>query len=277
MIWCGSTEIFLEPTAVHQSHRGLREGPREERPRHRAFADLRLRRAQGRRALRQRRAEPHRRHSGDDRALEEERRADLRQGLQDRPDVHEDRARAGLQGAHARRQRLVLHQHPRQPRRRSARRSAVVQDQGRVEARLARIHLPARALSRSLQATSTTRFASTTTRRAATKKKPGTTSTSSAGSAIPCRSRSTSSAATRFWPRPSRSTWCCSSTWPSARRSCAPSAFRSGSASTSSRRRRAEGLYPEHDLFIQSMKLKNTLRHIMGADLITHLGLEYYD
>jgi myo-inositol-1-phosphate synthase len=38
-----------------------------------------------------------------------------------------------------------------------------------------------------------------------------------------------------------------------------------------------EGLYPEHDLFIQSMKLKNTLRHIMGEPLITHLGLEYYD
>jgi len=39
----------------------------------------------------------------------------------------------------------------------------------------------------------------------------------------------------------------------------------------------AEGLYPEHDLFIQSMKLKNTLRHIQGEGLITHLGLEYYD
>jgi myo-inositol-1-phosphate synthase len=39
----------------------------------------------------------------------------------------------------------------------------------------------------------------------------------------------------------------------------------------------AEGLYPEHDLFIQSMKLKNTLRHIQGEELITHLGLEYYD
>ena len=39
----------------------------------------------------------------------------------------------------------------------------------------------------------------------------------------------------------------------------------------------AAGLYPEHDLFIQSMKLKNTLRHIMGENLITHLGLEYYD
>jgi myo-inositol-1-phosphate synthase len=38
----------------------------------------------------------------------------------------------------------------------------------------------------------------------------------------------------------------------------------------------APGLYPEHDLFIQSMKLKNTLRHIMGEDLITHLGLDYY-
>ncbi|HEX4605779.1 MAG TPA: inositol-3-phosphate synthase, partial [Candidatus Angelobacter sp.] len=36
-------------------------------------------------------------------------------------------------------------------------------------------------------------------------------------------------------------------------------------------------LYPEHDLFIQSMKLKNTLRHLRGEELITHLGLEYYD
>ena len=39
----------------------------------------------------------------------------------------------------------------------------------------------------------------------------------------------------------------------------------------------APGLYPEHDLFIQSMKLKNTLRHLKGEDLITHLGIEYYD
>ena len=39
----------------------------------------------------------------------------------------------------------------------------------------------------------------------------------------------------------------------------------------------APGLYPEHDLFIQLMKLKNTLRHMRGETLITHLGLEYYD
>ncbi len=39
----------------------------------------------------------------------------------------------------------------------------------------------------------------------------------------------------------------------------------------------APNLYPEHDIFIQLMKLKNTLRHLRGEELITHLGLEYYD
>jgi myo-inositol-1-phosphate synthase len=39
----------------------------------------------------------------------------------------------------------------------------------------------------------------------------------------------------------------------------------------------APGLYPEHDIFIQLIKLKNTLRWMRGEDLITHLGLEYYD
>ena len=38
-----------------------------------------------------------------------------------------------------------------------------------------------------------------------------------------------------------------------------------------------EGLYPQHDLFIQLSKLKNTLRHMQGEDLITHLGLDYYE
>ena len=39
----------------------------------------------------------------------------------------------------------------------------------------------------------------------------------------------------------------------------------------------AKDIYPEHDLFIQLMKLKNTLRYLRGEELITHLGLEYYD
>lgn len=39
----------------------------------------------------------------------------------------------------------------------------------------------------------------------------------------------------------------------------------------------APGLYPEHDLFIQLKKLKNTLRYMMGEELITHLGRDYYE
>jgi myo-inositol-1-phosphate synthase len=39
----------------------------------------------------------------------------------------------------------------------------------------------------------------------------------------------------------------------------------------------APAVYPEHDLFIQLMKLKNTLRYMKGEELITHLGREYYD
>jgi myo-inositol-1-phosphate synthase len=39
----------------------------------------------------------------------------------------------------------------------------------------------------------------------------------------------------------------------------------------------APELYPEHDIFIQHMKLKNTLRHLMGEEQITHLGREYYE
>src|SRR5438046_3367581 len=39
----------------------------------------------------------------------------------------------------------------------------------------------------------------------------------------------------------------------------------------------APGLSPEHDLLLQYMQLKNTLRHVKGEELITHLGLEYYD
>ena len=39
----------------------------------------------------------------------------------------------------------------------------------------------------------------------------------------------------------------------------------------------APGLKPQHDLFRQLMKLENTLRYLRGEDLITHLGLDYYE
>ena len=37
------------------------------------------------------------------------------------------------------------------------------------------------------------------------------------------------------------------------------------------------GLYTQHDLFVQLEKLRNTLRHLKGEELITHLGLDYYE
>ena len=78
----------------------------------------------------------------------------------------------------------------------------------------------------------TTKCASTTIRRAGTTKKAGTTLIFLGGSAIRCRSKWTSFAATQFLRRPSCSTWFCSSTWRNAR-GCAES--RNGSAFTSSR------------------------------------------
>ncbi len=85
------------------------------------------------------------------------------------------------------------------------------------QARRARVHPAAAAVSRSSTARCTTRCGSTTIRPAATTRKAGTTSTSSGGWATRCRSRSISSAATPFSPRRWCSTWPCSSTWRSAR------------------------------------------------------------
>ena len=120
----------------------------------------------------------------------------------------------------------------------------------------------------------TTSSESTTIRLEVTTRKVGTTSTSSAGSVTRCRSRSTSCAVIRSWRRRSFSIWLSSSISPSARACVGVQewlSFYFKSPMT------APGLYPEHDLFIQLMKLKNTLRHLKGEELITHLGLEYYD
>jgi myo-inositol-1-phosphate synthase len=70
--------------------------------------------------------------------------------------------------------------------------------------------------TRTCTATSTTRCGSTTIRRAVITRRVGTTSTSSDGSAIRCRSRSTSSAAIRSWRRRSYWIWRCFSIWRSA-------------------------------------------------------------
>ena len=66
LVWCGSTEIFLTETPAHQYARGVREGPRGERPVDSVEHDLRVRGDQRGSPLRQRGAEPERRHSGAD-------------------------------------------------------------------------------------------------------------------------------------------------------------------------------------------------------------------
>jgi hypothetical protein len=89
-----------------------------------------------------------------------------------------------------------------------------------VEARRAGHRSCSRTCTPTCTATSTTWCASTTTRRAVTTRRAGTTSTSSAGWATRCRSRSTSCAATRSSPPRSCWTWRCSWTWPSAPDRC---------------------------------------------------------
>ncbi len=69
MIWCGSTEIFLEPSAVHQTIEAFEKGLEANDRRHRALTDLCLRGADRGCPVRQRRAESDRRCSGHDRAL----------------------------------------------------------------------------------------------------------------------------------------------------------------------------------------------------------------
>ena len=135
MLWAASTEIFIEPGPGAPDARVVRSGDRRQRSHDRAVDALRLRGDPRRRSVRQRGAQPHGRHPCPARARRRTRRADLGQGLQDRSDADQDRARPDAQGAHARAVGLVLHQHPRQPRRRGARRSRQLQDQGGVEAR----------------------------------------------------------------------------------------------------------------------------------------------
>ena len=63
MVWCGSTEVYRSPAAVHASLAAFEKGLARERSGDRAVADLRLRGAQVRRPVRERRAQPDRRHA----------------------------------------------------------------------------------------------------------------------------------------------------------------------------------------------------------------------
>ncbi len=87
MIWCGSTEIFLEQTAVHQTLEAFEKGLVDDDPGISPSMLVRLGGSEGRYSVCERRAEPDGRHPGAARAFKEDERADLRQGLQDGADV----------------------------------------------------------------------------------------------------------------------------------------------------------------------------------------------
>ena len=123
----------------------------------------------------------------------------------------------------------------------------------------------------------TTKCGSITIRRAATIKKGGTTSTSSAGSATRCSSKSISFAAIRYWPLPSCSTWSFCLTSRSAAPRWPTRESRSGCRSISRARCARPTSTPSMTSSSRLMKLKNTLRYLRGEKLITHLGVEYYD
>ena len=107
-----------------------------------------------------------------------------------------------------------------------------------------------------------------------TTRKGGTISIWSGGSAIPCSSRSTFCAAIAFSPRPSCWTWFL---FLDLAKRAGLGGIQEWLSFYFKSPIHAAGLYPEHDLFIQLMKLKNTLRYLRGEELITHLGMEYYD
>ena len=132
--------------------RRFEKGLLENDPGHRQLADVRLGLHQGGRPLRQRRAQPDRRFPGRVRARAASTRSpiagkDFKTGQTLMKTVIAPGLKARMLGL----SRLVLDQHPRQPRRRGARRSRQLQVQGGLQARRARLHPPARALPRALR------------------------------------------------------------------------------------------------------------------------------
>ena len=216
MVWCGSTEIYMKAEATHATLATFEQAMRDNDPSIApsmmyAYAALKkgIPFANGAPNL-----------TVDVPALTQachrQWRSDLRQGFQDRPDLDEDHPRARPEVENAGIERMVFHQHSGQPRRRSAGRSRNHSRQRKRASFPCSTRSSSRNSIRIFTGISTTRSGSITIRRAATIKKVGTTSTSSDGWVIRCRSRSTSSAATASWPRLWCWIWCCFWIWRSA-------------------------------------------------------------
>jgi myo-inositol-1-phosphate synthase len=274
MIWCGSTEVYHEAAAVHPAWSdfecGLQKNDPEISPSQiYAYAALKS-------GVPYANGAPHL--TTDMPALLElARDATLPLAArisQERPDVHEDADRARAEIAHAGRERLVLDQHSGQPRRRSAGRSGLVPVQGRISKIGARTHFAEADCIRICTRTSITRCAS---------------------NYYPPRGD-----AKEGWdnidifgwlgyPMQIKIDFLCRDSILAAPLVLDLVLFMDLAQRAGMRGiqewlsfyfkapMHAPEVYPEHDIFIQLMKLKNTLRWMRGEDLITHLGLEYYD
>ncbi len=216
MIWCGSTEVFHKPSAVHQTLKdfecGLQKDDADIAPSQiYAYAALKsgVPYANGAPNL-----------TTDTPALLELARErqipvcgkDFKTGQT----FMKTLIAPGTKGAHAGNGGLVFHQHSWESRWRGAGRSGLVQIQRRNQAVGAGADPAAARFTRCSTRISITPCASITIRRAAMPKKAGTTSTSSDGWAIRCRSRSISCAGIRSWRRPWCWIWFCSWIWRSA-------------------------------------------------------------
>ena len=273
MIWCGSTEIFAQEGPAHQdlaSFEKALETSDISIPSSMIYAYAAIKEGH---PVRERRPQPQRRHPGPPGTGGPDQDADHRQGLQDRPDADQVGHRPGPEGPPARRQRLVLDQHPGQPRRRGPRRSRVVQDEGREQEGPARLHLPANLypdLYGHLHHVVRINY-------------------------YPPRGDNKEG-----WDNIDLVGWLGYEMQLKINFLCRDSilaapivldlvlfldlARRAGLSGIQEwlsfywkSPQHAPTVYPEHDLFIQLMKLKNTLRYLKGEELITHLGREYYD
>src|SRR6202789_381353 len=141
MVWCASTEVFLKPEAVHKTLESFEKGMKENHPAIApsmiyAYASIAegVPFANGAPNL-----------TVDIAAREEF--AGGRQGFQNRANFDQDGSGAGVQGAHAGAERLVFDEYSGQSRRRSAGRSGIIQDQGRIEAGRGGTHFAAGVVS----------------------------------------------------------------------------------------------------------------------------------
>ena len=275
MVWCGSTEIFMTETPAHQSIAAFEKGLEANDPA--IPSSMIYAYAAIKEGIPYANAAPNL--SADIPALIQLAQQtgspmcgkDLKTGQTLIKTIIAPGLKARLLGVAG----LVFDQHPRQPRRRSARRSGVVQDEGREQEVGARLH-PAAETCIPTSTRDLCHVVRINYYPPRGDNKEGWDNIDLVG--------------WLGYPMQLKINFLCRDSILAgadrARRRAVPRSWRSARGMSGIQEwlsfyfkspMHAPGLYPEHDLFIQLMKLKNTLRYMRGEELITHLGREYYD